>query len=196
MARRTRKNKFNTTCQSSKRLDLLRPRFFAGIICLSLLSPAFSSTVLASTNNAAHSTAAESAKQVQVRKSLALDKLLQSPFDYQRGNRPDPFVPFISERVIEEQNESTKEVLTGMRLFEPGQLSLVAITTGGDGPVALVQDSTGKGYIIKEGLEIGRRGVIKSIMPNIVTIEESFQNSVGQKRKRTIEMVLRKEGDK
>jgi type IV pilus assembly protein PilP len=152
--------------------------------------------VWASTNDATRTAAEGVTKQAEDKPSQEFNVLLQSAFDYQRGNRPDPFVPFISERAIEEQGDKEEEMLSGMRLFEPGQLNLVAITIGGSAPVALVQDSTGKGYIIKEGLAIGRRGVIKSIMPNIVIIEESFQNIAGQERKRTIEMVLRKEGDK
>jgi len=191
-----RRNKYYSRCLRVRCLDPLRIRLFACVICLSILTPGLSGNVLASTSDTTHSAANESAQHAKGKLSLNLEDLLQSPFDYQRGNRSDPFVPFISVRAIEDQSENEKEILTGMRLFEPGQLNLVAITTGGPKPVALVQDSTGKGYIIKEGLEIGRRGVIKSIMPNIVTIEESFQNSAGQKRKRTIEMVLRKEGDK
>lgn len=120
---------------------------------------------------------------------------LGSGFIYQRGNRSDPFVPFISERTTTQQIE-TEELLTGMRLFEPGQLNLVAISFGGNNPIALVQDSTGKGYILKEGIAIGRKGVITSIMANSVIIEESFLTSSGEKKTRSIKMVLRKEGEK
>ena len=137
-----------------------------------------------------------STKQVEEKEIPKLSEILHSDFNYKRGNRSDPFVPFISERSTTEQSGTEEEILSGMRLFEPGQLTLVAITTGGFKPFALVQDSTGKGYIVEEGLAIGRRGVIKSIMPNIVTIEESFQSSAGQERKRTMQMVLRKEGEK
>lgn len=125
-----------------------------------------------------------------------LSEITLSDFVYQRGNRPDPFTPFISEQTVTDQIKTEEEVLTGMRLFEPGQLTLVAITSSGRTPLALVQDSTGKGYILKQGLAIGRKGIVKSIMPNAVLIEESFLNSAGQKRNRAIKMVLRKEGEK
>ncbi len=135
------------------------------------------------------------AQQAEDKNPPNLEDILRSNFAYKRGNRPDPFLPFISEQTVSERIE-TEEVLSGMRLFEPGQLKLVAITTGGLSPLALVQDSTGKGYILEKGIAIGRRGIIKSIVPNAVIIEESFLSSAGQKRNRTIEMILRKEGEK
>nr|MBF0220828.1 pilus assembly protein PilP [Desulfobulbaceae bacterium] len=117
-------------------------------------------------------------------------------FIYQRGNRSDPFVPFISEERTTTKQIDSEELLTGMRLFEPGQLNLVAISSGGNKPLALVQDSTGKGYILKEGIAIGRRGIITSIITNSVIIEESFLTSSGEQKTRSIKMVLRKEGEK
>lgn len=156
----------------------------------------FSATTWAEKNTVVNMTANENGQQAKVTEDLQLDTILQSPFTYNRANRFDPFVPFISEQILSGQADDKKEVLTGMRLFEPGQLSLVAISTGGEQPLALVQDSTGKGYILKEGIAIGRKGLVKSIMPNSVTIEEEFLNSTGQKRNRTVPMVLRKEGEK
>ena len=138
---------------------------------------------------------AAAATQTEEKGAPSLDDILRSDFVYQRGSRPDPFVPFLREKTVTGRIE-TEEILTGMRLFEPGQLNLVAISTGGTNPFALVQDSTGKGYILKEGIAIGRRGAIVSIMPNNVIIEESFLSSAGQQKKRTIKMVLRKEGEK
>ena len=59
---------------------------------------------------------------------LAPQKVL---FKYQIEGRPDPFVPFISEKSASANiNEivPVAEQLSGMQLFEPGQLNLVAMS--------------------------------------------------------------------
>ncbi len=168
---------------------------FTSLVLFPLIVGSFS-LAWAETTNADQTKTDGTAQQDEVKKILNLDDLLRSDFVYRRKNRPDPFVPFISEQTQPDQLKTEEEILTGMRLFEPGQLNLVAITTGDLGPLALVQDSTGKGYILKEGIGIGRRGIVKSIIPNIVIIEEIFLSSAGQKKTRAIEMVLRTEGEK
>jgi len=124
-----------------------------------------------------------------------LQKLLAQPFTYKQENRPDPFMPFIAASAIKVAGEPEKtKPLTGMQLFEPGQLNLVGILFNGPKALAMVQDSTGKGYIIKKNTKIGRHGVVTAIMPNEVVIKEWFRRSNGKKFYRDNIMVLRKEG--
>lgn len=127
----------------------------------------------------------------------SLDEILQTPFAYRRENRPDPFKPFISAEsgpATTAQDEDAP--LTGMQLFEPSQLTLVAILFSGQRSVAMVEDSSGMGHVIKVNDKIGRRGEIKAIVPNAVIIEEWSLTTSGTKKVTTHEMVLRKEGDK
>ena len=89
-------------------------------------------------------------------------KEVESDFEYQIEGRPDPFLPFITESATntpENQDEIVEDdrVLTGMQLFEPGQLTLVGLILAGDTKLAMVQDFTGKGYVIEEGTKIGSR---------------------------------------
>ena len=122
-----------------------------------------------------------------------LKKLLKEPFTF-AVNGSDPFMPFISDQMIKEQVDKEVKSLTGMQLFEPGQLNLVAILFSGKKALAMVQDSTGKGYIIKKGTKIGRRGQVAEIIPNAVVVKEWFRDSSGKKLYKDNEMVLRKEG--
>ena len=122
---------------------------------------------------------------------------MQAPFAYRRENRSDPFVPFISKEtgpiVLAPEEEAP---LSGMQLFEPGQLTLVAILFSGQQALAMVEDSTGMGHMIRVKDKIGRRGEVKAIVANAVVIEEWSLTTSGSKRFTTTEMVLRKEGDK
>lgn len=123
-----------------------------------------------------------------------------SDYEYQVDDRPDPFAPFVTgpaqtnpvtpDEIIEEN-----EVLTGMQLFEPGQLTLVALMLTGGNAVAMVQDFTGRGYVIEEGMKIGRRGVITSITEDKVMIEETSRTRSGKVLKNEIAMVLKREGE-
>jgi len=118
-------------------------------------------------------------------------------FDYLLENRPDPFMPFITEKAAAskvDMNEivESSEPLTGMQLFEPGQLTLVALLSAGPEEFAMVEDFTGKGYVINEGTKIGKRGVVKDIRPNEVLIEETAVTRAGKKITNEIVMVLKK----
>ncbi|MGW8194884.1 MAG: pilus assembly protein PilP [Desulforhopalus sp.] len=121
-------------------------------------------------------------------------------FAYQLEGRPDPFVPFITEKAATsnvDMNEivDAEEPLTGMQLFEPGQLTLVALLTNGPSDTAMVEDFTGKGYILTEGTKIGKRGVVKDIAPNKVIIEETAVTRAGKKIISEVVMLLKKEGE-
>lgn len=125
-----------------------------------------------------------------------LQELLAQPFAYLRENRTDPFVPFVTEITVKAPVEEEVGELTGMRQFEPGQLNLVAILFSQDRQVAMVEDSLGKGYLIHQGTLLGRNGVVAEIKPNSVVISQSVLSTGDTKRTVTVEMVLRKEGDK
>ena len=121
-------------------------------------------------------------------------------YEYQLEGRSDPFVPFISNKVatrkigpddiIEEDVE-----LTGMRQFEPGQLTLVAVLHSGNSNIAMVEDVTGRGYILNKGMPIGRRGIVTSIDAEQVTVIETAHTRAGRKLENKIVIRLNKEGD-
>jgi len=114
-------------------------------------------------------------------------------FIYKREGRTDPFVSFIKEKVA--VTKTPVEELTGMRKFEPGQLSVVAIVMTAADRFAMVQDSNNQGYIIREGLLLGRTGVVEAIVPNKVIVKNYTYNLAGDKIYKTVEMVLKQEGE-
>lgn len=123
-----------------------------------------------------------------------------STFEYQIEDRPDPFAPFVTgpakaNPVQPDVIVENDEVLTGMQLFEPGQLTLVALMLTGGDKMAMVQDFTGRGYVIEEGMKIGRRGIITQITEDRVIIEETAHTRSGKTLKNEIAMVLKREGE-
>lgn len=122
-----------------------------------------------------------------------------SDFQYVLEGRPDPFKPFIEPEVATkiDPNEIVDEdvELTGMQLFEPGQLSLVAVMFAGEKKIAMVEDVTGKGYVINEGIPIGRHGIVSEIREDQVIITERARTRAGKEIVTTVVMRLNKEGD-
>ncbi|MCB2183474.1 MAG: hypothetical protein KQH63_15680 [Desulfobulbaceae bacterium] len=116
-------------------------------------------------------------------------------FVYKRMGRSDPFLPFVSEKIVTSDFIAPERELVGMQKFEPGQLSLVAIVFGADGPLAMVQDSVGKGYILRNGTDVGRSGVVDEISENLVVIKQRYTTSAGEERFKIVEMLLKKEGE-
>lgn len=145
---------------------------------------------------------AEAAKPAKEEKELKFSEKMAAilfeeeaeAFFYQREGRADPFVPFIQERVV--ATKMPVEELTGMRKFEPGQLTVVAIVMTHDDKFAMVQTANNQGYIIREGILLGRTGVVEAISPNKVAVKRYTFNLAGDKIYKTVEMLLKKEGEK
>ena len=123
-------------------------------------------------------------------------------YEYLVEGRQDPFRPFLSPKaatptgldpneIIDEANE-----LVGMQLFEPGQLTLAGVLLNNNTRLALVEDQTQKGYMIKVGTLIGRRGVVTEIEKSQVIITETAKTRAGKELNNTVIMKLNNEGEK
>ncbi|CAK8724880.1 Type IV pilus assembly protein PilP [Candidatus Electrothrix aarhusensis] len=123
-------------------------------------------------------------------------------FQYKFEDRPDPFFPFLSKDTGRDPDgdlpidDDEGKPLTGMQLFEPGQLKLVALLKIGNKNVAMVEDVGGKGYRLDENMLIGRHGVINRIKDEQVEITESYKTKTGRIVTKEITMRMKKEGDK
>ncbi len=122
-------------------------------------------------------------------------------FEYKLEGRPDPFVPFLTKKASTPKLDPNEIIddgegeLSGMQKFEPGQLTLVAVLESTSQKIAMVEDVTGKGYILNEGTPIGRRGIVTQITPNQVLIVETARTRAGKDLKTTVIMRLKKEGE-
>jgi type IV pilus assembly protein PilP len=123
-------------------------------------------------------------------------------YAYNAEGRFDPFKPFVALKSSSPTQQDPNEIvddgneLTGMQLFEPGQLTLVGVMFSSQEPIALVEDQTRKGYVLKLGNLIGKRGVVSSIDPRQVVVTETAKTRAGKEMKSTTTMRIKKEGDK
>ena len=114
-------------------------------------------------------------------------------FDF--SNKKDPFKPFVA--VKTEAKKSPESIKTTLRnslpihSFDVSQFKLIGIITGGRENQAMVTDPSGKGYVLKVGMLIGKNdGRITSISSSGVGVLEQFKDDNGRVRKENIKLTL------
>jgi len=138
-----------------------------------------------------------------------IDRLIQQglidkpdTYTYSYVGRNDPFKPFLSPLsaapIEQDPNEiiENNQELSGMQLFEPGQLTVVGVLLSPSQEIALVEDQSKKGYTLKVGTPIGKRGIVSKIELDKIIVEETAKTRSGQEHKTTVIMKLNKDGDK
>jgi type IV pilus assembly protein PilP len=117
-------------------------------------------------------------------------------FSYNPKGKVDPFKPFIQ---IGSPGKAVPGVpKTPLQEYDLSQLKLTAIVYVGNGDsFAMVEDSAGKGFTIKKGTYLGKRGgKVKAVHLDRVIIEEPSSLYGTQSKPREIVMRLPEEGGK
>jgi hypothetical protein len=111
----------------------------------------------------------------------------EAPASYDAAAHRDPFRP--------PELNSTANARTPLETYQLGQLKLVGVIVQSvDGYRAMVEDSAGLGYIITTGTPIGSSGgVVRSIEPRRVVIEESTRDFYGEAKPKEVVMELPQE---
>lgn len=124
---------------------------------------------------------------------------------------PQPKIPIIKDQELEKWKESIKKEVYSIDINtlqnpfmtpktykiltqkeETIPLELVGILKKNGKKMALLQDPTRKGYILKEGDKIGK-ATIKEIGQDYLIIEEFSENLFGVKSKKTKKITLKRE---
>ncbi len=118
----------------------------------------------------------------------------QKVFIYNPEGLRDPFKPFLRK---EEPVRPKGVIVSPLQQYELSQLKLVAIIVGSDHNRAMVEDSEGKGYIIRVGDYIGNKfGRVKEILADRVIIEERYKDVLGRLKRRQVILFLHPEEKK
>jgi type IV pilus assembly protein PilP len=117
---------------------------------------------------------------------------------YDPTKRINPFTPLFGGKKSEVSNDSSKKrkkriPQTPLERIGLDQLKLVAIIRASTGNRALVEDTVGKGYIIKNGTYIGlNAGMVTQINTDSVIVEEELENLKGELVLQNTEIKLQK----
>lgn len=116
---------------------------------------------------------------------------------YDPKGKPDPFRPLIVEKPEaapakrKASAEAALEAATPLERMDLGQLKLVAVIWNISNPKAMVEDDTGKGYILSIRTPIGKnRGKVTQINSSGVQVTERFEDSTGKFKSRQVTLKL------
>lgn len=137
--------------------------------------------------------AAASGNQAEV--DAGHQQLASLPPDMAKATRYDPVRhrdPFRPPSIG--ANSAGASSRTPLERYDLGQLKLVGVVWEEGAASAMVEDSAGKGYIVGTGTLIGSSGgVVRSVEPHRILIEENITNFYGEKEPREVVMKLPEE---
>jgi len=112
-------------------------------------------------------------------------------FTYDRIGLRDPF------RTYEMEEKSRRAELGAdsgpLEQYDVNQMSLLAVVWNTGSARALIQDPSGKSYIIGSGTRIGKNnGRVTAIDDNLVVVNETYVDFLGQETTKDIEMRIRR----
>ena len=120
-------------------------------------------------------------------------QLAAAEWSYSSAGKRDPFRSFLAE-VAESSHAMAQRCPTPLGRFELEQLKLVAVVTGLDDPVAMVEAPNGVGYTLRRGACVGRNGgVISAVRGGEVVVAEWATRADGTRDKTQTVLRLPKE---
>ncbi|MBW1728358.1 MAG: pilus assembly protein PilP [Deltaproteobacteria bacterium] len=134
--------------------------------------------------------------------SKTIEKIEPSEINnfYNSKGKLDPFKPLIREKSValpvKHRKAVRRRLLTPLEKLDLSQLKLVAILRAPSGNKALVEEDSGKGYIVKKGTYIGTNaGRVINILPNKIIVEEEVEDIYGKISVRKKEIELKPPGE-
>ena len=117
---------------------------------------------------------------------------LQKGFQYNPVGKRDPFRSFVVMRPTEKKYVGSK-VLTPLQRYELAQLNLVGIINGPKDKHGLVEDASGKGYVVRVGTYVGKNGGrVIEVRDGELVIEEFYTDYFGREQSESVSMKLQK----
>lgn len=143
---------------------------------------------------------AEPAKSPSITTTEASSIIANPEFTYNPAGKPDPFVPLIAESTMTDRKSdaastSSKEAdLTPLQKYDLSELNLVAIIIRDDNlRAAMVEDKAGYGYILKQGMLVGKNnGIIRQITADSIIVEEKTVDASGSAKTNTVTLTVSK----
>ncbi|MBI1949099.1 MAG: pilus assembly protein PilP [Deltaproteobacteria bacterium] len=108
------------------------------------------------------------------------EKQEELSYTYNAMNRRDPFKTYFDELSQNEQADQSN--LTELQKIDLDKLHLVAVVVGTATPMAMVEDTAGRGHTVKIGTLIGKRlGQVKHIRRGEIVVQEEFRDFTGKR---------------
>ena len=117
-------------------------------------------------------------------------------YSYMPMGKRDPFRSPIGDKPKNEDNTQTPEAGCSEPLcaYELEQLALVAVVSGDANPVAMLEDPTHTGHIIRRNTKVGKQGgKVTQILRDCVVVTEYYLTPDGKKNPNRVNLCVKKE---
>ncbi len=116
-------------------------------------------------------------------------------YTYNSKGKVNPFKPLVIEKPeVAQKPKGVEEIppdATPLERIDLDKLKLVAVVWNIPDPKAMVEDSSGKGYILTKGTPIGKhRGLVSRISPGGVVVTEKVEAAPGSMKTREVTLKL------
>jgi Tfp pilus assembly protein PilP len=134
------------------------------------------SDVGVSTASAPNAHAAPHKEHKPLDDKAAVAKGTAPAFAYRAAGRRDPFRSYLLDAMARRQAERSQRQLEETESYELSQYHLTAVLTGTSQPKAMIEDPTGKAFVVRIGSRVGRAGgrVSRIDSTGIVVLEENL----------------------
>ncbi len=117
--------------------------------------------------------------------------------DYDPKGKIDPFLPLFKAQADETSKKKSSRIrphpLTPLEKIDLSQLKLVSIIKRPRGKLAMVEEASGRGYLVKKGTYMGiNSGKVVKIQKDRLQVEEQVENVFGKVTLRIRELKLQK----
>ena len=120
-------------------------------------------------------------------RSKVADNAVNKRTPYNPIGKVDPFAPLYKEEAKKKPEDMVVKAKeperprTPLEKLDLAQLKLTAIVTARNQKRALVEEASGKGYVVEIGTKIGlERGTVVAIDPDRIIIENKAENDFGK----------------
>jgi type IV pilus assembly protein PilP len=114
----------------------------------------------------------------------------EAGYHYDANNKRDPFRSFRWEQLKLEISDA--EARGPLEQFDVSQLTVVGVVWNDNNARALVLDPSGMSYIVGKGTRIGKNdGRVTKIDDNLVVVRETYEDYLGEKTTKDVEMRIR-----
>jgi len=120
---------------------------------------------------------------------------LEIPLRYDPKDRVDPFIPLLQEKevVTLDIEDKPKRILTPLEKLDLSQIKLVAVILMKNRQLAMVEETTGKGYEVRIGTYMGKNsGQVSKINQSSIVVTEYVKDYKGKRQAHFQEIKLHK----
>ncbi len=121
---------------------------------------------------------------------------IQFVYSYNPVGKRDPFRSPLDDRKNDKPGEGATDNICPEPLcqFDLDQLTLVAVVSGDANPVAMLEDSTKVGHIVRRNTKVGKQGgKVSQILRDCIEVTEFFLSPDGKKVPNRVSICVKKE---